>query len=193
VLVHAGAGGLGSALIQLARAQGATVLATAGSEEKVRICLEQGAAAAVDYRHASFREMVDDATDGRGVDVVCDQVGGDVFARSLECAAFEGRVLPLGWAGGTMPAFEAGEVVARNLDVLGVSWGSTYPRVAGVVVRDVHEELLRMYEQGHVHPLIGEVCESAELPSALQRLADGELVGKAIVRWRTERTPARRR
>jgi NADPH:quinone reductase len=193
VLVHAGAGGLGSALIQLARAHGATVLATAGSEEKVRICLEQGATAAVDYRNASFREMVDDATDGRGADVVCDQVGGDVFVRSLECVAFEGRVLPLGWAGGTMPAFEAGDVVARNLDVLGVSWGSTYPHVAGEVVRDVHAELLRLYEQGHIRPLIGELCEATQLPAALQRLANGELVGKAIVRWRTERTPVRGR
>jgi NADPH2:quinone reductase len=183
VLVHAGAGGLGTALIQIAHARGATVLATAGSDEKVRICLEQGAAAAVNYRDTDFRAMVAEATGGRGADVVCDQVGGDVFARSLECAAFEGRLLPLGWAGGTTPTFDAGAVVARNLDVIGVSWGSTYPQVAAQTVRDVHAEILRLYEQGQVRPLIGELREAAELPIALQRLADGDLVGKAIVRW----------
>lgn len=183
VLVHAGAGGLGTALIQVARATGATVLATAGSDEKLRVCLEQGAAAAVNYRKTDFRAMVDDATGGRGVDVVCDPVGGDIFARSLECAAFEGRVLPLGWAGGTMPTFDAGAIVARNLDVVGVSWGSRYPQAAEQVVRDVHAELVRLYEQGQVRPLIGELREAADLPLALQRLADGELVGKAIVRW----------
>ena len=183
VLVHAGAGGLGTALIQVACAAGATVLATAGSEEKVRVCLEQGAAAAATYD--GFEAMVDEATGGRGVDVVCDQVGGDLLARSLDRTALEGRVLPLGWAGGTMPAFDAGSIVARNLDVVGVSWGSVYPHAAEPVVREAHAELLRLYERGTVRPVIGEQRGADELPLALQRLADGEVVGKAIVHWRS--------
>lgn len=184
VLVHAGAGGLGTALIQVARAAGATVLATAGSDEKVRTCLEQGAEAAANYRAADFPAMVDEATGGRGVDVVCDPVGGELFAKSLECTAFEGRVLPLGWAGGTMPTIGAGTIVARNLDVVGVSWGSMYPLAAEPVVRDVHAEIIRLYEQGLVRPVIGELSMAADLPAALQRLAGGDLIGKAVIRWR---------
>ena len=182
VLVHAGAGGVGTALIQVARAVGATVLATAGSDEKVAVCREQGAAAATTYD--GFEAMVAESTGGRGVDVVCDQVGGDLLARSLACTAFEGRLLPLGWAGGAMPSFDAGSIVGRNLDVLGVSWGSAYPHVAEPVVREAHDELLRLYAAGAVRPVIGELRDATELPAALQRLADGEVIGKAIVRWR---------
>jgi NADPH2:quinone reductase len=182
VLVHGGAGGLGTALVQVAQAVGARALATAGSEAKVRACLDQGAAAASTYDR--FEAMVDEATGGRGVDVVCDAVGGDLLARSLDRTAFEGRLLPLGWAGGSMPSFDAGSIVARNLDVLGVSWGSRYPHVAEPVVREVHDEIVRLYEAGAVRPPIGELRDATELPAVLQLLADGGVSGKAIVRWR---------
>jgi NADPH2:quinone reductase len=184
VLVDAGAGGLGTALIQIARAHGATVLAVAGSEEKTRVCLEQGAAAAIDHRRGDVRKLVAAATGGRGADVVCDQVGGELFALLLDCAAFEGRVLPLGWAGGSMPSVAAGTIVARNLTLVGVSWGSAYPYAAADVVRGAHAEILRLYARGDLRPLVGLEAPAEELPAALQRLADGEVVGKAIVRWR---------
>lgn len=183
VLVHAGAGGLGTALIQVARASGARVIATAGSAEKVAVCLEQGAEVAIVYRSEDFRPAVMEATGGRGADVICDQVGGDVFARSCECVAFEGRVLPLGWASGTPPTIEPSSVVGGNYSVVGVSWGSTYPRKREDVVREAHAKIVEMYLAGTIRPFVPQTWESAELPAALQLLADGKSVGKLVVRW----------
>jgi NADPH2:quinone reductase len=183
VLVHAGAGGLGTALIQLARARGARVVATAGSAAKLTVCREQGAEAAVDYRADDFAAVVLELTDGRGADVVCDAVGGETFARSLECVAFEGRVLPLGFAGGTIPTLDAGRVVAGNYSVVGVSWGSAYPRDAEAGVRAVHEDLLRLYSAGSIRPYVPRVWRVDELAEALQQLADGASVGKSVVVW----------
>lgn len=100
VLVHAGAGGVGSAAIQLAKAAGARVIATAGGSEKVGVCKRLGAEIAVDYREENFVEVVKEATDGRGADVVFDPAGGDVFDGSRRCVAFEGRILVIGFAGG---------------------------------------------------------------------------------------------
>jgi NADPH2:quinone reductase len=183
VLVHAGAGGLGTALIQLARARGGRVIATAGSDEKLAVCRAQGAEAAVNYRSADFRPAVLDFTDGHGVDVVCDPVGGEVFARSLECVALEGRVLPLGFAGGQISSVDAGQVVAGNYSVVGVSWGSAYPHAREDVVRRAHHELVRMYAAGTIRPFVPRTWRIEQLPEALQRLADGTSAGKSVVLW----------
>jgi NADPH2:quinone reductase len=182
LLVHAGAGALGTALIQLARAAGARVIATA-SGAKLDVCLAQGAEVAVDYRTEDFRAAVDAATGGRGVDVACDQIGGETLARSCECIGFEGRLVPLGWAGGVEPVVRAGTVVARNISVIGVSWGSTYPLARPDIVRDVHARLLELYRRGAVRPYVPHVWKHDELPEALQRVADGASVGKSVIRW----------
>src|SRR5215203_552272 len=100
VLVHAGAGGVGSAAIQMAKAAGERVIATAGGSEKVGVCKELGAEIAVDYREENFIEVVKEATEGRGADVIFDPVGGDVFDGSRRCVAFEGRIVVIGFAGG---------------------------------------------------------------------------------------------
>lgn len=182
LLVHAGAGALGTALIQVGRALGARVLATAGTDEKLEVCRAQGAEAAVRYRD-DFPAAVRDATDGRGADVVCDQIGGDVFERSLDCTALEGRLVPLGWTGGREPTVAAGSLVARNLTLVGVSWGSAYPQRLPEVARETHRELLELYRRGAIAPHVGELWPHDRLPEALQRIADGATSGKQIIRW----------
>jgi NADPH2:quinone reductase len=181
LLVHAGAGALGTALIQVGRALGAQVVATAGSDEKLEVCRAQGAAVAV--RYADFPAAVRDATHGRGVDVVCDQVGGEVFERSVDCVALEGRLVPLGWTGGAEPTVAAGTLVARNLTLVGVSWGSAYPQRLPEVARETHRDLLELYRSGAVRPYVGEVWDQERLPEALQRIADGATSGKQVLRW----------
>jgi NADPH2:quinone reductase len=99
------------------------VVATAGAPEKVELCRDQGADVAVDYRRGDFVAAALEATGGHGVDVVFDPVGGNVFARSLECRVLEG-VVPIGWASGERPHLEPEEILSRNLTV-GVAWGST--------------------------------------------------------------------
>jgi NADPH2:quinone reductase len=181
VLVHAGAGGVGTAAIQLARAHGARVIATAGGPEKVALCREQGADHAIDSRAEDFVPAVVELTDGRGADVILDQVGGEVFTRSLECLAFEGRILPIGWASGTVPELSADRIVARNQDVLGLSWGSTYPQRQPQLVAAAHRRLLELHEQGAIRPVISEVAPFSDAPGAVQRLGDGRTAGKVVI------------
>lgn len=181
VLVHAGAGGVGTAAIQIARARGARVIATASSTEKLEVCRTYGAEVTVDYRNDDFRSAVLAATEGRGADIVFDPVGGDVFARSLECSALEARVIPIGWSSGTRPAIEPEEILRRNLTIVGLSWGSAYPSMHPGLVREAHEAILREYAAGALKPHIPHLWSFNELPDALQALADGRVIGKAVV------------
>ena len=182
LLVHAGAGGVGTAAIQLARGRGAHMIATAGSPEKVAVCLQQGADVAVNYRRDDFVAAALDATDGRGVDIVFDPIGGEVFTRSLECSAIEGRLIPIGWASGQRPQLQPEDIVARNLTIVGLSWGSTYPLRRPDLVRAAHKNLIETYNAGTIKPLIAQPWRFEELPTALQALADGKVVGKAVAR-----------
>lgn len=182
VLVHAAAGALGTALVQTARAYGARVVATASTDEKRALCLEQGAEAVFDHRDPRLGDALLDATGGHGLDVVCDSLGGAPFAAALGAAAFEARVLPLGWTAGTEPSVDPLTFVARNLSLVGVSWGAAYPRLAPEVVSDVHEEILGMYARGDIRP-VTRAGPSRELPQALQQIGDGLTVGKSVVTW----------
>lgn len=183
VLVNAAAGALGSAVVQIARAHGGRVVAAAGSEQKRRACTKLGAEVVVDSRDGALASHVREATGGHGADVACDLVGGDAFTAALEAAAFEGRVLTMGWAGGTMPELDPLTLVMRNLAVFGVSWGSSYPREAPDVVRGVHARILALVAAGEVRPLVGSVLPHAELPQALEAIRAGTTLGKSVVTW----------
>lgn len=184
LLVHAGAGGVGTAAIQLARNLGARVIATAGSSEKLAVCKQQGAEVAVNYKTDDFVQAALDATDGRGVDVVLDPVGGDVFARSLDCSALEARLIPIGWASGKPPELRSDAIVRRNVTIVGVSWGSAYPLRHPSLVREAHNVLIEAYAAGSLQPHIPRVWAFEELPEAVQALADGQTVGKVVVTCR---------
>ena len=153
VLVHAGAGGVGSAAIQLARAAGARVFATAGGEEKVEICRSLGAEVAIDYKQENFIDVVKEATDGRGADVIFDPVGGDVFDGSRRCVAFEGRIVVIGFASGRIPEVPANHLLVKNYSVLGLHWG-LYGKMLPHLIRETHEELMNLYKAGKIKPLI---------------------------------------
>jgi NADPH:quinone reductase len=137
----------------------------------------------VDSRDGALAAHVREATGGRGADVACDLVGGDAFAAALDAAAFEARVLTMGWAGGTMPELDPLTLIVRNLAVFGVSWGSSYPREAPDVVRDVHARILALVAAGQVRPLVGSVLPYEELPQALEAIGAGATLGKSVVTW----------
>jgi NADPH2:quinone reductase len=180
VLVHAGAGGVGIAVTQLATAWGARVIATAGGPEKVAVCREQGAMAAIDYRADDFVRAVAEITHGRGADVVIDPVGGDVFARSLSCLAFEGRIVPAGAAGGRPVPVDPLALAAANVSVIGLSWGSAYPYQRPAEVRAAYAELFAMLGS-QVRPVIDRVIGLEEVPAALADLEARRTIGKIIV------------
>jgi len=180
VLVHAGAGGVGSAAIQLARARGARVIATAGGADKVARCLELGAERAIDYRSEDFVEATKAFTDGRGADVIYDSVGGDTFDGSRRCVAFEGRIVVVGFAGGRIAEAPTNHLLVKNYSVVGLHWGLYRTRRTDLV-RACHEELVRLHQEGAIAPLIGEVRPLAEAAAALTDLAGRTTVGKVVL------------
>ncbi len=181
VLVHAGAGGVGSAAVQLAKAAGARVFATAGGAEKVEICSALGAEVAIDYRLENFVEVVKEATEGLGADVIFDPAGGDVFDASRRCVAFEGRIVVIGFTRGRIAEAPTNHLLVKNYSVVGLHWG-LYGKVMGHLVREAHEELMRLYEGGRIDPLVGEVVLFKEVPQALMLLESRSTRRKIVTR-----------
>ncbi len=181
LLVHAGAGGVGSAAIQLGIAAGARVLATAGGADKVKLCRELGAEIAIDYRNEDFVALVKEATQGRGADVIYDPVGGDVSDLSRKCIAWEGRLLVIGFASGRIPEAPLNHALVKNYSILGVYWGR-YNGMNPDYVEHMHAELMRLQGQGKIRPLIRSRISLSEVPAAITRLVGRGTVGKVVVR-----------
>jgi len=177
VLVHAGASGVGVAAIQLAKAHGARVLATAGSAEKRRFCLDQGAEEAIDYTQPDWHERVKALTGGKGADVIYDPVGGDVFDLSTKCIAPDGRLLVIGFASGRIPSIAANRILLKNIAIVGVFWGakrdsdSDYPAQA-------HRKLTELFEAGKINPPADATFSLEQAPEALAELASRRVRGK---------------
>jgi NADPH:quinone reductase len=180
LLVHAGAGGVGSAAIQLGKAAGAMVIATAGSDEKVEVCRRLGADHAVNYKTQDFVEEVKKITGGRGADVVFDPVGGDVYDRSTKCIAFEGRLVLVGFTSGRIPQAAANHVLIKNYSVVGLHWG-LYTKRAPELISPASCALLELYEAGKIKPHISTRFPLSQAPRALATVAEGKSIGKVIL------------
>jgi NADPH2:quinone reductase len=182
VLVHGASGGVGTATLQVARGLGARTIAVVSTDEKAVVARSAGADEVVPLD--GFKEAVRDLTDGRGVDVVLDVVGGDVFTDSLRCLAEQGRLLVVGFASGHgIPEVKVNRLLLHNIDVRGVGWGGfalTKPRY----LREQWEVLLPMIESGVVAPSIGATYDLDGFGRALQDMADRRTLGKAVVRVR---------
>lgn len=181
ILVNAGAGGVGTATTQLARARGVRVITTAGGPEKVALCLEQGADLAIDYTSEDVVAMVREATNGRGVDAVIDPVGGPMTDISLDCLAFEGHLVAIGAAGGPS-AIDPTRLMGANVTVVGLSWGSQYPWERPAEVATVYDHLFDLVASGAVRPVIQRVVGLDETAAALDDLAGRRTTGKIIVK-----------
>jgi NADPH:quinone reductase len=179
VLVHAGAGGIGSAAIQLARAAGARVFSTAGGPEKVEVCERLGAEVAVDYKEENFVDAVKKATEGRGAEVIFDPVGGEVFDLSRRCVAFEGRIVVVGFTSGSIADVPTNHLLVKNYSVVGLHWG-LYNNVAPELVIETHEALVELYQNDEIDPLIFKTVPFEEVPEALGLLGSRKTYGKLI-------------
>ena len=180
LLVHAGAGGVGSAAIQLGKAAGATVIATAGGGAKVDLCRELGADIAVDYRKEDFVEIVNEATQGLGANVIYDPVGGDTFDRSRKCIAWEGRLLVIGFASGRIPQAPANHALVKNYSILGVYF-ARYNEMEPGFLQKVHTDLMQLQAAGKIQPVIGSQVTLQDAPEAIGRLVGRGTVGKVVV------------
>lgn len=180
LLVHAAAGGVGSAAVQLGRAAGAKVIGVVGGPEKATVARELGCDLVIDRRSEDIVAAVKDATGGRGADVVYDPVGGDAYAKSAKCVAFEGRILVVGFASGVIPTPGLNHALVKNYSVVGLHWG-LYNTKDPVAVRACHDELTKLAEQGIVKPLVSERVAMAGAAAAVQRVADGTSTGRIVV------------
>lgn len=180
VLVHAGAGGVGTATIQLAKAAGARVVAVAGGQAKVDAARALGADEVVDRHEADFVAVVKDFTAGRGADVVVDPVGGDTFARSTKCVAFEGRIVVVGFTSGSFGQLATNHALVKNYGVLGLHWGR-YHVTDLDLVRSVQAELDALVASGAVRPLVTERLGMAQAPDGVTRLSGGTTIGRLVV------------
>lgn len=182
VLVHAGAGATGSAFIQVARALGATVLATAGGAAKVDRCRTLGAHDAADSRHDGLDLVawVRERTGDHGADVVIDPVGGPLAEPSRRSVAFEGRLAVVGFASGEVPQLPANHVLVKNYDVIGVQWPA-YRRHRPDVVATAHAELLAMLASGAITPLVGSVRPLDEALDVLDDVVGRRTEGKIVL------------
>lgn len=196
ILIHAAAGGVGSSALQLARHAGARVLATAGSPDKRKLCTDLGADIAIDYRNDDWVAAVLEATDGRGVDVAFDTVGGQTTVDTFKCMAFNGRHILAGFASGI--EHEDAGIVPRpvlfgNFDLVGVCHAyvddpiafkrmTTFNFPAHRDGEHVHAEILDLVARGEITPVIGMELPFEELPAGLDAMERRETVGRVVVR-----------
>ena len=180
LLVHGAAGGVGITAVEIGHAMGARVIATAGGAERLEVAREHGADEGIDYRSESVRDRVLELTEGRGVDVVFDPVGGDVFVQSLRCVAWGARLLVVGFASGDVPQIPANHVLVKNVSVIGYTLGA-YRRNAPDVVRASFAELFEWHAAGRLRPLVSNVLPLERAAEAMQLLLDRAATGKVVL------------
>lgn len=180
LLVHAAAGGVGLAAVQIGHALGARVIATAGGPEKCEIVRRAGALLVVDSREADFVEQVMTATGGRGADVIYDSVGGDTTDRSLKCIAWNGRLLVIGFASGEIPSVKLNRVLLKNISLVGLHW-SAYPEREPARIAECFAGLFALAERGGIEPLVSARLPLERAGEALVALGARETVGKVVL------------
>jgi NADPH2:quinone reductase len=184
VLVNGAAGGVGVAAVQIAKALGAKVVASVSSEDKAQLAKANGADFVVRTDVAdlkeSFRKQVFDAVGKRGVDIIVDPVGGDVFDASFRTIAWSGRVVVVGFAEGRIPTVKAGILLVKNISLIGLQW-SDYRDREPQKVREVQKELFRLYEEGKLKPHVMAAVPLAEHHKALATVRDRKVVGKVVL------------
>jgi NADPH:quinone reductase len=179
LLVHAAAGGVGSGAVQLGKAAGARVIGVVRGEQKAEVARALGADVVVDRLSQDFVEVVKEVTGGRGADVIYDPVGGDTYARSTKCIAFEGRILIIGFASGEIPSAALNHALIKNYSIVGLHWG-LYQTKEPAAIPECHAELSKLVAEGQIRPLIGERLGLADVADGVQRLADGTTVGRLV-------------
>jgi NADPH2:quinone reductase len=179
VMIHGAAGGIGIAAIQVAKLFGATVIATASTDEKRAVCLDEDADYAIDYR-AGLRDQVKALTNDRGVDVVYDPIGATVFDESLRCLAWGGRILVLGFLGGSPSTPRTNYLLIKGLEVIGVRLGGVTEQQPEIG-RENMRKLVELASQGKLRPRISHRFPLDRAADAIQAIIDRKVIGKAVL------------
>jgi NADPH2:quinone reductase len=186
LVVHAAAGGVGLAAVQIGRALGARVLATAGSPAKLELARQHGAEEVFDYSTDDWVDGVKEATGGKGADVIYDPVGGRIFDLSTKCIAFSGRLLVIGFASGQIPTIQINRVLLKNISIVGLHWGA-YRQHEPERIPQAMQALFELYSKGGVRPVVSSTYPLKDAAVALDEIASRRSVGKVLLLPKEER------
>jgi putative PIG3 family NAD(P)H quinone oxidoreductase len=181
VLIHGGTSGIGTTAIQLARAFGATALATAGSDAKCDACRRLGAAAAINYQEDDFVAAVRQATAGEGVDVILDIVGGDYLPRNLECLRLNGRLVQIGLIAGSRASIDLRAILQKRLTLTGSTLRARTPAEKGAIARDLERAVWPLLDRGDVRPIVHAEFPLGRADDAHRELESGNVIGKIVL------------
>ena len=180
LLVLGASGGVGLAAVEIGKAMGARVIAAASSAEKLAVAKAAGADELIDYTQASLREEIKRLTGGQGVDVVYDPVGGELFEQAVRGLAWNGRLLVVGFASGSIPQLAANLVLLKGAAVLGVFWGAFAQRQPEDNAANF-KQLFAWHAEGKLKPLVSQTYPLAEAGAAIEKLGQRQAVGKLVV------------
>lgn len=180
LVVHGAAGGVGLATVEVGKALGARVIGTAGGADKVAIAARHGADATIDYKAEDLRQRLKELTRGKGAEVYFDPVGGEAFEASLRAIAWEGRIVVIGFAGGTVPQIPANILLVKNCSAVGFYWGS-YRRFAPDRLAAQFADLFAWFEAGKLKPHVSHRLPLAEAARAFELLQSRKATGKVVV------------
>ncbi len=188
LLVQGGASGIGVTAIQLGKALGATVIVTAGSDDKLEACRRLGADVGINYRTQDFVEAVKAATGGRGADVVLDMVAGDYVGRELKCMADDGRLVIIAVQGGVKSDINAGEVLRRRLTITGSTLRPRPVAFKAAIAAALRERVWPLIESGRIKPVVHQVLPAARAADAHALMESGQHIGKIVLDWNVRAT-----
>lgn len=180
LLVLGASGGVGLAAVEIGKAMGARVIAAASSAEKLAVAKAAGADELIDYSQASLRDEIKRLTGGQGVDVIYDPVGGELFEQAVRGLAWNGRLLVVGFASGTIPQLAANLVLLKGAAVLGVFWGAFAQRQPEDNAANFRQ-LFAWHAEGKLKPLVSQTYPLAEAGAAIEKLGQRQAVGKLVV------------
>ena len=183
LLVQGGTSGIGVTAIQMAKAAGATVIATAGSAEKCAACIALGADHAINYREQDFTEEALRLTDAKGVDVILDMVAGDYVAREVKCLAEDGRMVIIAVQGGVAAQFDAGLVLRKRLTITGSTLRPRPVAFKAAIARALGDKVWPWIESGRIKPVIHQVFPAAQAAQAHALMESNRHIGKLVLQW----------
>jgi len=181
VLIHGGTSGIGTTAIQLAHVLGAIVYATAGSDDKCAACRRLGATVAINYHDSDFVDAIRRETNGAGVDVILDIIGGDYFNRNIECLAINGRLVQIGLLGGSTTTLDLGRVMRRRLTITGSTLRIRTVGEKGALAHELETHVWPLLSAKRVAPVIDRTFLLTDAPAAHRRMEQGEHIGKLVL------------
>lgn len=183
LLIHGGSSGIGVTAIQMAKALGSTVYVTAGSDEKCKFCEELGATRSINYKTESFKDIIQQVTNGQGVDVILDMIGGDYTAPNLQCLADEGRLVLINSVGGKDVAIDLSTIMRKRLTITGSMLRSRDVAFKAAIAHNLEQHVWPLLASGKIKPVIYNVFPASEAPEAHRLMESSEHIGKIVLEF----------